>query len=229
MKKNSGCFKKGQKSWNAGLKGAQTGWSKGLTKDTHPGLKIVSEKTSARNRAGNHFRDHNREMKKGKVLSQEYKNKISESMKRARRTYARPWNTGLTTETDVRVAALGRAISKTTTGKPKPFKTRYQGIRRCWYEGQGLKIQMRSRWEERYAQWLDKKGIEWQYESVTFITDSFSYTPDFYLPKKNIFVEIKGYWNVKYTQDKIETIEKHYGVRILFLTASELKDRGLKV
>jgi len=168
-------------------------------------------------------------MKKGQVLSDEYRNKISESMKKARRTYAPSWNKGLSVETDERVAALGRAISKTTTGMPRPFKTRYQGIRSCWYEGLDCRIRMRSRWEERYARWLDKKGIEWQYESTTFITDSFSYTPDFYLPKKNIFVEIKGYWNVKYTQDKIETIEKHYGVRILLLTATELRDRGLKV
>jgi len=33
-------------------------------------------------------------------------------------------------------------------------------------------IYMRSSWEIAYAKWLDKNGIEWQYESDTFDLDN---------------------------------------------------------
>jgi len=54
---------------------------------------------------------------------------------------------------------------------------------------------MRSSWEIEYAKFLDTKGISWLYESKRFtLSDGRTYTPDFYLPATNTYVEIKGHW-----------------------------------
>jgi hypothetical protein len=60
-------------------------------------------------------------------------------------------------------------------------KTKYRGI---W---------MRSGWEKKYAEYLDKQNIKWLYESKTFDLGNTTYTPDFYLPETNEYIEIKGY------------------------------------
>lgn len=50
----------------------------------------------------------------------------------------------------------------------------------------------RSRLEARYAVLFDSLKLEYVYEPECFITyNGFKYTPDFYLPKYNIYVEIK--------------------------------------
>ncbi len=77
---------KGQIPWNKGKKGLQKSWNKGLTKETHPSLKIVSEKHSGKNNSfyGKH---HTEEVKEkirlthiGKTLSKEHKEKIRNSI-----------------------------------------------------------------------------------------------------------------------------------------------------
>ena len=51
----------------------------------------------------------------------------------------------------------------------------------------------RSSWEVEYAKYLDKSSIKWLYESKTFDLGNTTYTPDFYLPESDTYVEIKGY------------------------------------
>lgn len=55
-------------------------------------------------------------------------------------------------------------------------------------------IWMRSSWEVKYAKYLDKQDIKWLYESKPFDLGSTTYTPDFYLPAKDLYIEIKGWW-----------------------------------
>jgi hypothetical protein len=55
-------------------------------------------------------------------------------------------------------------------------------------------ILMRSSYEVKYAKYLDKQGITWLYESKTFDLGNCTYTPDFYLPETDTYIEIKGYW-----------------------------------
>lgn len=38
-------------------------------------------------------------------------------------------------------------------------------------------------------------GIEWKYEPVTFDIGGHTYTPDFYLPRYDQFIEVKNFWN----------------------------------
>lgn len=55
-------------------------------------------------------------------------------------------------------------------------------------------IIFRSLWEANFAKWLDLSGIKWKYESKTFDLGDTTYTPDFYLPEFDCYIEIKGYW-----------------------------------
>jgi len=54
----------------------------------------------------------------------------------------------------------------------------------------------RSSWEANYARILNFEEIPWEYEKHSFFVRKLNkyYTPDFYLSKFNLFVEIKGYF-----------------------------------
>lgn len=56
-----------------------------------------------------------------------------------------------------------------------------------------LNMAFRSGWEVAYAEWLDRQGIRFQYEPETFNTPHGKYTPDFYLPDYDEWVEVKGF------------------------------------
>jgi len=62
--------------------------------------------------------------------------------------------------------------------------------KRFWYKDNCF----RSSWEYLYAKWLDKNKIKWSYEVKTFNLGQLTYTPDFYLSEKDLYIEIKGYW-----------------------------------
>lgn len=50
-----------------------------------------------------------------------------------------------------------------------------------------------SRWEANYARILNFRNIRWVHQPKTFQLKSQRYTPDFYIPAKNEFVEIKNF------------------------------------
>ncbi len=52
----------------------------------------------------------------------------------------------------------------------------------------------RSSWEANFAKWCDLSNVKWDYESRTFHLGDCTYTPDFYLPEFDLWIEIKGYW-----------------------------------
>jgi hypothetical protein len=53
----------------------------------------------------------------------------------------------------------------------------------------------RSKYEERFAKWLLKYQIEFEYEPYKIEFDNkIVYVPDFYIPVKDIFIEVKGLW-----------------------------------
>lgn len=86
------------------------------------------------------------------------------------------------------------------------------------------KIWMRSSYEIKYAKYLDKNKIQWKYESKTFDLRITTYTPDFYLPKNNEYIEIKGYWRDK-AKKKFELFKKLYPkIKIKVLKLENLKD-----
>jgi hypothetical protein len=58
-------------------------------------------------------------------------------------------------------------------------------------------VDLHGKWELNYAMWLDKNSISWQRckDSFSYVYEGKTrrYTPDFYLPESDEYVEIKGY------------------------------------
>ena len=82
---------------------------------------------------------------------------------------------------------------------------------RCWYScPDGKVVSMRSHWEVWYAEYLRENNIYFKYECLTFILkDGRAYTPDFFLPNTNEFVEVKG-WLTPEHKDRIECFRNDY-------------------
>ena len=92
-------------------------------------------------------------------------------------------------------------------------------IKKIKYHG----IWMRSSWEVAYAEYLDRQKIKWQYESKTFDLGDTTYTPDFYLPETDEYIEIKGFFR-KDAKRKFKLFKKkYYHIKIFLLTGKELK------
>ena len=75
--------------------------------------------------------------------------------------------------------------------------------------GKYKNISMRSGWEIGYAKYLDRNNIKWEYEPKTFDLGDTTYTPDFYLPELNTYIEIKGFLTDEAKQ-KIQRFIKIY-------------------
>jgi hypothetical protein len=99
---------------------------------------------------------------------------------------------------------------------------RPRGPRTVWYVGQKGRVAMKSKDEVRYAKLLDKTGVAWLYECTTFTVGKRTWTPDFYLPEQQKFVEIKG-WLLDWVKRKIMLVFRHYAsTRFEMLNSSTL-------
>ena len=72
----------------------------------------------------------------------------------------------------------------------------------------------RSGWEANTARLLNFEKRKWKYEIKTFWFLKIkrgvrSYTPDFYLPEEDIYIEVKGWWDKK-SLTKMKRMKKYY-------------------
>jgi len=122
------------------------------------------------------------------------------------------WNKGLSKESDERVANNALAVSISTRGRPgrphteeskrkisQKLSINNKGGRSKWYEVAGQKVQ--GTWERNVALKFEELGIEWKKlktnkDVLEYVMDNKirCYTPDFYLPAYNVFLEVKGRW-----------------------------------
>lgn len=121
------------------------------------------------------------------------------------------WNRGLTKETSIGVARSALATSKRMKGKSgrktSSETKRKQSIARqkylethpnngvSWYDVQcGTEIKkVQGAWEKKVADWLNTNNIRWERTKLKFCNYR-QYTPDFYLPEQNFYIEVKGFW-----------------------------------
>ena len=108
----------------------------------------------------------------------------------------------------------------------------------CFFKGQLGKIckakwgkykgiNMRSSYEIKYAKYLDQKRIQWKYEPTTFELDTTTYTPDFYLPVNDRYVEIKGFFR-RAAKEKFKLFkEKYPQIKIDLLMEKNLREMGV--
>jgi hypothetical protein len=95
----------------------------------------------------------------------------------------------MSTETKAKISAtLKRMLLEGTwePGKTQP----------ALYVGDDV-IVMRSSWEVDFAEEMDRHGVRWQYEPERFDLGWTTYMPDFYLPDRQLYIEVKGYLREK--------------------------------
>lgn len=125
----------------------------------------------------------------------------------------RTWNKGLTANEHPAIKRLAETLSKNLTGKPghavsaatkeKLSLSRQQylmshpnnGVK--WFEVECSLthelIKVQGTWELQVANWLNKNNIEWSRKTLRFNKHR-RYTPDFYLPSFDAYIEVKGFW-----------------------------------
>ena len=95
---------------------------------------------------------------------------------------------------------------------------------------------LRSTWELSFAKWLDKNEIQYLYEGIklTYFDPKTErnrlYYPDFYIPSKNLCIEIKP---LCYLQDPTVIAKKEAclndGYKFIFITQNELKSLSINL
>lgn len=88
-------------------------------------------------------------------------------------------------------------------------------------------VVFRSKWEAEFAKLLDQRNIEWQYEPEAFETPFGFYTPDFYLPQKKLYVEIKGVFRDQNSKDKFMYFKQTCKTKVVLLQQKRLQAIGL--
>lgn len=164
------------------------------------------------------------------------------------------WNKGLTKETDERILkasktyaynkALGKHniprgddnAAKRPDVKEKISKTILEKSRKGeWHKSlakdmhyQYKDVDLDGTWELRYAKFLDSNNISWERckrrFSYIYKNKNHYYTPDFYLPDLNIYVEIKGY---EVELDRIKWSQFPKGETLIILRYDDLRQRGI--
>jgi hypothetical protein len=116
-----------------------------------------------------------------------------------------------------------RRESTSITGSAAGKSNTYQSGRYNWTIAvNGKEIRLRSGYEMIYAQYLIRNHMQFEYEPQVFVlSPSLRYTPDFYLPDTNLWVELKGEVT-PYCLNKIKLFEQVTGNRIEMITGNEI-------
>jgi len=85
----------------------------------------------------------------------------------------------------------------------------------------------RSSWEVNFAQWCDLSGIKWEYESKTFDLGYTTYTPNFYLPEFDLWIEIKGYWRTDAKKKFKKFLKVYKDINIEIFEQNKLEELGV--
>ena len=90
----------------------------------------------------------------------------------------------------------------------------------------------RSDYELSVAKYLAEQGVKFEYESkkISYQPKLKIYTPDFYLPEQDIYVEAKGFFSPADRQKMLLVIKQNMflAIRMLFLRASNKLHRSSK-
>lgn len=87
-------------------------------------------------------------------------------------------------------------------------------------------IKFHGQWEVKFAMNLDDKKVEWRRPSekfqYTFEGKTRNYTPDFWIPEMNAYIEIKGY-----TTPKDEAKWSQFPLKLIVLKGEDLVQMGI--
>jgi hypothetical protein len=89
-------------------------------------------------------------------------------------------------------------------------------------------IKVQGMWEKNVADWLNKLKIKWDRHRISYEGHR-TYTPDFWIPDYNFYIEVKG-WLSNRDIDKMRNVIKETGIKIKILSKKEyLKLENLKI
>lgn len=119
---------------------------------------------------------------------------------------------------------ISRKVSETVKQKVINGEWHTSLAKRMHYKYKG--VSLHGKWELKYAMWLDDENIPWvrnkdQFDYV-FKGVQRKYTPDFYLPDTDEYVEIKGY-----KTDKDEAKWTQFSKKLTVITGKDLKRLGI--
>lgn len=171
-----------------------------------------------------------------------------QSHKKEYHPYLQPWNKGLTKETSTIIFKISLKQSLNKKGKPgkphtketrnkisltrsKQIDTNHSGFSHVkWYKVKnlnGIEYTVRGHWEENVAIHLNELGILWIKNTwISYYDDNnimHRYNPDFYIPKENIYVEVKGFYS-EYDQYKMKCVlMQNKNIKIYFIGIKQYK------
>ena len=156
------------------------------------------------------------------------------------------WNKGLTANTDYRIQKvintlknnykLGKIIpsfknkkhsletrEKISKARSKILDSVHAGFQDIgWYKVKnlnGIEYTVRGHWEENVALRVKSLGISWEKNKwLTYFDGEINrqYNPDFYIPKQNLYIEVKGYFSDK-DKLKMKFVLDQNNVKIYFI------------
>jgi hypothetical protein len=123
---------------------------------------------------------------------------------------------------ECRKAGTKRNLSISLKGKTGGIRERGGIGKGDYYKG----VWLDSSWEIKYASYLDENNIRWERVKerfpYKFEDKGFNYIPDFFLPDKNLYVEIKGF-----VTDRDKAKWKYFPHSLEVLKKDELKQMGI--
>lgn len=136
-----------------------------------------------------------------------------------------PWQTGKSKFTDERLAKASIKITATINRKlvNGEWHNSFARSRRQIYGAETFD----GTWEVHLAKWFDKNKIMWvrNKKSFPYVYDKVrSYTPDFYLPNIDCYVEVKG-WKTPKDEAKWEQFPES----LVILSGSDLQSLGIPI
>jgi hypothetical protein len=124
-------------------------------------------------------------------------------------------------------AKIGQANAGKLTGHRNPMwnTTPPHGKWTSYAAADGKTYRFRSTWEVAVAAYLDAVEEPWCYETERFVFDDITYLPDFYLPLRGVYWEVKGWLSDK-ARRRIDAFRANRAEPLVVVGAGMLK--GLK-
>jgi hypothetical protein len=111
-----------------------------------------------------------------------------------------------------------REMAKKQIGKLNPMFNKRIDTSGCNFYIEDLGHRCRSTWEINIGRILKYLNIKYKYEHKTFdLSKGDSYTPDFYISKLNLYLEIKGYETDKFKEKFIRFKKEYPNINIILI------------
>ena len=123
----------------------------------------------------------------GPELRKQFSETMKKSWKEGKITSENHWTQQYDREDRLKILSRGKS------GKREDLKDQY----------------FRSTWEANFARILNLQDITWEYEHKIYKLKTISYTPDFWLPVEQRYVELKGWMNER-SQRQIDEFRELY-------------------